>query len=179
MPWDLSPNDTGCPLDEPWGVRQRDTQRLMGCHVSRPDAVRQIAALNAGENLAGRLAGRAAEELARYQSLADLDLVPNRGMVDEAQRGLDWREEFGRGGTRVGIARARDIVNRARLSPDTVMRMHSYFSRHEIDKQGEGFSPGEDGFPSNGRIAWALWGGDPGQTWAAGRAAQIREIRGR
>ena len=44
--------------------------------------------------------------------------------------------------------------------------MRSFFARHEVDKQGAGFSPGEDGFPSNGRIAWALWGGDPGQTWA-------------
>ena len=44
--------------------------------------------------------------------------------------------------------------------------MRSFFARHEVDKQGTGFSPSEDGFPSNGRIAWALWGGDPGQTWA-------------
>lgn len=44
--------------------------------------------------------------------------------------------------------------------------MASYFSRHEVDKEAEGFSPGEDGYPSNGRIAWALWGGDAGQSWA-------------
>ena len=51
--------------------------------------------------------------------------------------------------------------------------MHSYFSRHEVDKQGQGFSPGEEGYPSAGRIAWALWGGDPGQSWARKKAAQI------
>jgi hypothetical protein len=34
--------------------------------------------------------------------------------------------------------------------------MKAYFDRHEIDKQGKGYSPGEDGFPSAGRIAWAL-----------------------
>ena len=92
--------------------------------------------------------------------------VPNDAMADEAQRGLDWRREFGRGGTEVGIARARDISNKVDLSMDTVRRMSSYFARHEVDKQAEGFSPGEDGYPSNGRIAWALWGGDPGQSWA-------------
>ena len=91
--------------------------------------------------------------------------VPNDAMADEAQRGLDWRREFGRGGTEVGIARARDISNKVDLSMDTVQRMASYFARHEVDKQAEGFSPGEDGYPSNGRIAWALWGGDPGQSW--------------
>jgi hypothetical protein len=44
--------------------------------------------------------------------------------------------------------------------------MKAYFDRHEIDKQGEGWSPSQDGFPSNGRIAWALWGGDSGYSWS-------------
>lgn len=92
--------------------------------------------------------------------------TPTRAMQDEAQRGLDWRAEFNRGGTAVGVARARDIVNRRDLSIDTVKRMLSYFSRHEVDKQGQGWSPDEDGYPSAGRIAWALWGGDPGRAWA-------------
>jgi ATP-dependent protease ClpP protease subunit len=92
---------------------------------------------------------------------------PTEGMIAEAKRGLEWRREYGRGGTEIGVARARDIANRTNLSDDTIRRMHSYFSRHEADKKGQGFSPGEDGYPSAGRIAWALWGGDPGQTWAA------------
>ena len=92
--------------------------------------------------------------------------TPNRAMREEAQRGLDWREEFNRGGTQVGVSRARDIVNNRNLSLNTVQRMASYFARHEVDKQGQGFSPGEDGYPSAGRIAWALWGGDAGRSWA-------------
>jgi hypothetical protein len=44
--------------------------------------------------------------------------------------------------------------------------MKAYFDRHEVDKKGKGWSPGEDGYPSNGRIAWALWGGDAGWAWA-------------
>jgi HK97 family phage major capsid protein len=95
-----------------------------------------------------------------------IDLQPTATMAEEAERGLAWREEFGRGGTAVGVARARDIKNRVTLSPETVRRMVSYFARHEVDKQGAGWSPGEDGYPSAGRIAWALWGGDPGRAWA-------------
>ena len=91
---------------------------------------------------------------------------PTQGMKEEARRGLDWRREFGRGGTAVGIARARDIVNDKDLSEDTVIRMYSFFSRHEVDKKAEGFNQGEDGYPSNGRIAWALWGGDAGFRWS-------------
>jgi HK97 family phage prohead protease len=92
--------------------------------------------------------------------------TPTESMRTEAQRGLNWRKETGRGGTNIGIARARDIVNGKDLPLDTVRRMRSFFARHEIDKKGQGFNPDEEGYPSNGRIAWALWGGDPGQTWA-------------
>ena len=100
---------------------------------------------------------------------------PTDGMVTEAQRGLDWRKEHGRGGTEVGIARARDIVNGKNLSEDTVKRMYSFFSRHEVDKQAEGFSQGEDGYPSNGRIAWALWGGDAGYSWSRKIAERLKK----
>ena len=91
---------------------------------------------------------------------------PTEGMVEEANRGLEWRREFGRGGTSVGIARARDISNGKSLPLATVKRMKSFFARHEVDKKAEGFRPGEKGYPSNGRIAWALWGGDAGKSWS-------------
>ena len=107
------------------------------------------------------------------KALSDLDLTPSDSMANEAQRGLDWRKEFNRGGTAVGVARARDIVNKTRLSPNTVLRMYSFFSRHEVDKQGQGFDRGEDGYPSAGRIAWALWGGDAGFSWAKTKRNQI------
>ena len=96
----------------------------------------------------------------------EINLKPTATMAEEAQRGLDWRKEHGRGGTEVGVARARQLVNRQELSPDTVRRMVSYFARHEVDKDAEGFNQGEDGFPSAGRIAWQLWGSDAGKSWA-------------
>lgn len=107
------------------------------------------------------------------KALADIDSVPTKAMAQEAQRGLDWRKKYKRGGTQVGVTRANQLAGRQRLSLDTVTRMHSYFSRHEVDKQGAGFSQGEEGYPSAGRIAWALWGGDAGQSWAKVKRAQI------
>jgi HK97 family phage prohead protease len=101
--------------------------------------------------------------MARYDHI---DFTPPAGVRDEAAKGLAWRSEYGRGGTAVGIARARDLSNGATISPETARRMKAYFDRHEIDKQGEGWNPGENGFPSNGRIAWALWGSDPGRAWS-------------
>ena len=113
------------------------------------------------------------------KAVSDIDLKPTESMAKEAQRGLEWRKEFGRGGTNIGSTRASQLVARENLSPRTVKRMHSYFSRHEVDKQGEGFSPGEKGYPSAGRIAWALWGGDPGQSWARKKAGQIDREEGK
>jgi HK97 family phage prohead protease len=108
--------------------------------------------------------------MAKYDHI---DFTPPAGVRSEAQKGLDWRSEYGRGGTAVGVARARDLSNGTNISPDTAKRMASYFARHEVDKQGEGWSPSQNGFPSAGRIAWALWGGDPGQAWASKLTKQI------
>lgn len=104
---------------------------------------------------------------------SDVDTKPTQEMAQNAIQALAWRSEFGRGGTEVGVARARQLKNRDRLSPDTVRRMNSYFARHEVDKEAEGFRKGEKGFPSAGRVAWDLWGGDAGQSWAARKVKEL------
>lgn len=109
----------------------------------------------------------------------EINLTPTDGMASDAQRALDWRKEGFNGGTAVGVARARQLVNKQELSPRTVRRMHSFFSRHEVDKQAEGFSPGEKGYPSNGRVAWGLWGGDAGQTWARAKSETLDRLEGK
>ena len=38
---------------------------------------------------------------------------------------------------------------------------------------------GEEGYPSNGRVAWAAWGGDAGQTWARSKSNSIKKARER
>jgi len=151
MPWTVSRTDA-CPASRPWGVIKDDDGSIEGCHASEADAQAQLVALNIAES-----EGRA------YESI---DFKPPAGVAEEAQRGLDWRREYGRGGTEIGIARARDLAGRRNVSPETARRMKAYFDRHEVDKEGEGWSPSQDGYPSNGRIAWALWGGDAGRSWA-------------
>jgi len=64
--------------------------------------------------------------------------IPNKGMKAEAEKGLAWRKEFGRGGTRIGVTRANQIKNGVDLSESTIKRMYSYFSRHEVDKKPKG-----------------------------------------
>lgn len=96
----------------------------------------------------------------------DLDFTIPKGAKEEAKRGLAWRKEFGRGGTDVGLNSARYIINNTTAGPEKVRHIAKYFPRHEVDKRAEGYSPGENGYPSNGRIAWALWGGNAGRDWS-------------
>ena len=117
------------------------------------------------------------ENLQEFKDLKDIDTKPTKGMIEEAIKGLEWRKEYKRGGTMVAVARATSIKNNENLSFDTISRMNSFFARHEVDKQAEGFYPGSDKFPSAGRIAWALWGGDAGQTWAAKKVKEIENVR--
>jgi len=99
----------------------------------------------------------------------EMKFRPTEAMRTAAQRALDWKAEGFDGGTRVGLARANQIVNGEQLSEDTILRMYSFFSRHEVDKKAEGFNSGEDGFPSPGRVAWDLWGGDAGFRWSTSK----------
>ena len=111
------------------------------------------------------------------KALSDINTKPTNSMAEEAARGLQWRKKYKRGGTTVGVARANQLMDKENLSIDTVLRMYSFFSRHEVDKQGEGFTQDEKGYPSAGRIAWALWGGDAGFSWSTKVRNQIQRER--
>ena len=106
------------------------------------------------------------------KSFDDLDVKkktsyrPTDAMVNNARRALRWKDDGFDGGTIVGLTRANQIVNKENLSEETVVRMFSFFSRHEVDKEAEGFFSGQEGYPSNGRVAWDLWGGDAGFSWS-------------
>lgn len=101
-----------------------------------------------------------------------INLKPPLTVVREAGRGLKLRRQFGRGGTSVGLSRAVELKNRRSLSPETIFRMVSYFARHEVDKKGKNFFNKEK--PSNGYIAWLLWGGDAGKFWAEKVKKQLK-----
>ena len=99
-------------------------------------------------------------ELGKY---SDIDFTPPQGAREAAKRALEVRGEkpaSQRGMTSVGIARARDLIAGKSLSPDTIRRMHSFFSRHEVDKKGEGWDDQGKGWQ-----AWNGWGGDAGFSW--------------
>ena len=109
----------------------------------------------------------------------DINLMPTDGMRTEAKRYREWKKEGEGGGTDVARTRATQILSGNELSADTVITMNAWFARHESDKSGKGFRQGEDGYPSNGRVAWAAWGGDAGQTWSRSKSNSIKKARER
>ncbi|MAB56871.1 MAG: hypothetical protein CL524_04900 [Aequorivita sp.] len=102
------------------------------------------------------------ERIAKQESFK-----PPKGVQEEAARGLEMRREFNRGGTEVGVARARNLSNGDGIPLETINRMVSFFARHEVDlKAPKNRDRSDPGYPGAGLIAWKLWGGSAGQTWA-------------
>lgn len=188
MPWHISDTAPGC---NGYAVVKDDTGEVVTCHKTKDDAEAHLKALYASEAdkidssqtanvnpqqgagtsmpaLNGRKKKMRVQKAAKTYS-------PNDGMKSAARRALAWKEEGKRGGTIIGLTRANQIVNGTNLSESTVKRMYSFFSRHEVDKRATGFSSGEEGYPSPGRVAWDLWGGDAGFTWSRNIAEGLRK----
>lgn len=86
---------------------------------------------------------------------------PTGAMAEAAKQGLKMREASSpsqRGGTAVGLARARQFANREQVSLDVVKRTYSFLSRAKTY-----YKPGEN---TPGTQAYLLWGGPAGLTWA-------------
>ena len=94
--------------------------------------------------------------------------APPSSVRAAARRGLELRKKHGKGGLTTqeagkqgigsGVARAGDLAGGGKISFATIKRMSAFFSIHEKNKSG-----GED---DAGYIAWQLWGGDAGRSWA-------------
>lgn len=105
-----------------------------------------------------------------------IDLRPNAGTAAEAKKGLAWYED-GKGGDGLvegTIRDARKMAAREPLSEDKVRRMVAWFARHAPDLESAANSdPENDDYPGPGRVAWSLWGGDAGRTWAERKVSQM------
>ena len=109
----------------------------------------------------------------------EINLTPTSGMKTEAKRYKEWKKDGEAGGTDDAARRATQILSGGEMSADVVITMNAWFARHESDKSGKGFRPSEKGYPSKGRVAWAAWGGDAGQTWARSKSNSIKKARER
>ena len=105
----------------------------------------------------------------KFESYSDYpDSVKNN-----AKAVLKYVDENGWGscGTDVGKQRANQLANGEPISLDTVKRMYSYLSRHEVDLQSsKGY---EDGC---GKLMYDSWGGKSALSWAQSKINQSEDM---
>lgn len=102
------------------------------------------------------------------------DLVPPAGVRAAAKRGIELVQagKAGDGFMPATLERAHKIAAGDKLTPAHVKRMHSFFSRHAVDRKPDW---GKAGRETPGYVAWMAWGGDPGASWSARVAKQLKD----
>ena len=88
--------------------------------------------------------------MASKTPFTDKQRTPPKGVADCAAKGLELREQHGRGGTDVGRRRAEQLKGQHAVSERDIKSMYSYFARHNVYKRGKN------------------WGDDPGRKWIDG-----------
>ena len=109
-----------------------------------------------------------------------IDFTPPQGVQSAAERGLEQRRKYGRGGLTTaeagkqgigsGVARAAALAAGKDISPETAKRMKAFFDRHGDAPQAKP----SDGGPSARAIAINLWGGRAGEAWSGKLVRQMK-----
>lgn len=164
MPYYITEKHPDC--EGGWATVKSDYE-IIGCHETKQAAIDQMVAVSIAEDM--RPGGTHPRDRKKESILVEADgkyKVP-AGVQSAAKRALKWISEgkAGDGFTSVGRRRASQLAAGGYVSREVVVKMRAYFARHAVDKKATGFSSGEEGYPSPGRVAWDAWGGDAGRTW--------------
>jgi hypothetical protein len=106
------------------------------------------------------------KERIEFESYSDYP----EGVKNNARRALDWVEKNGWGscGTSVGKQRANQLAKGEPISVDTIKRMYSYVSRHEVDLEtSKSFGDG------CGYLMMMSWGGLAAGRWAHNKLREL------
>jgi uncharacterized protein len=99
-------------------------------------------------------------EMQDDRELRQVDLSPPAYMRASARRGLQWHEEGLSGdGLQPETVREARAMGDGSVTADKWVRIRAFLARHMVDFDAPAASPGNDGFPSPGVVAIALWGG--------------------
>ena len=92
------------------------------------------------------------------------------GVKNNAKRALEWANKNGWGscGTPVGKLRSNQLSKGEPISVDTIKRMHSFLSRHEVDlESSKSYSDG------CGKLMYDAWGGKAGLGWSRNKLREL------
>lgn len=102
----------------------------------------------------------------KFQSYTDYP----ESVKEAAQRVIDYTAENGWGdcGTDVGKQRANQLAKGEPISEETIRRMYSYLSRHQVDLEtSHSYDMG------CGKLMYDAWGGETALTWSESKIAEI------
>jgi hypothetical protein len=121
------------------------------------------------DEVSGDTISKSLVEPTTFESYSDYpDSVKNN-----AQAVLKYVEENGWGscGTDVGKIRANQLAKGEPISLDTVKRMYSYLSRHEVDlESSKGYGDG------CGKLMYDSWGGKSALSWSQSKINQAEKM---
>jgi len=120
------------------------------------------------------------------QDEVEIKIVTPAWMAANARQGLRWvNEGYGGDGLTPQTLREARLMAGGTVSEDKAARMAAWFARHMVDLNAPAAMVGAEGYPSNGVVAHALWGGGSmtdskrAAAWARARTADnIQKIRG-
>jgi hypothetical protein len=112
----------------------------------------------------------------RRTTFRGISFTPPAIVRQRAAEGLELVAAGHRGGTDIGYGRAVQLATKATVYPRDVLRMRDYFSRHAVDLRSASARRGDI---TPGVVAWLLWGGNEGRTWANRTAAAMADAHRR
>ncbi len=110
-----------------------------------------------------------------HPAISDEERTPPDAVIEAANYGLSLRQQYGRGGTEVGLNRALRLSRGELVSDRDIITMNAWFARHAVNKRGKFW--GHPTKPSAGYIAWHLWGGDAGREWIKNLREKLRKFQ--
>lgn len=161
---DLSEGDRDDPVFAPAGM-------LMLAHLQREHGMSEVEAIaailapvpTATPTEPSEEPPEAPQVTPEPEDMGALFDVPD-GIREAARRGLEWREQYGRGGTASGVRTARALSS-GRVGPELLITIAAWWARFS---RVEGPLEDDNGEPTALAIARALWGGDGAKAWADG-----------
>ena len=113
----------------------------------------------------------------RYKKKSKIEMESFSDYPDDvknnAKNVLEWvdRNGWGSCGTAVGKQRANQLAKGEPISLDTIKRMYSYLSRHEIDlENSKTYSDG------CGKLMYDSWGGKSALSWSRNKLRELGEL---
>jgi hypothetical protein len=110
---------------------------------------------------------------------ADYGLLVADDILEGFRMGIEWVEAgfAGRGLTPRTVAWALVLAEGGAITPVRAREAVGWFARHEVDLDAPGADPIDDDYPSPGRVAWELWGGDEGRAWIVDLVDEMDDLQ--